>query len=44
MDPARLGIEATGSMQWFLELMEKLGLRFEDCTGGSFVKMCSHPR
>jgi transposase len=24
--PARVGIEATGSMQWFLELMEELGV------------------
>jgi transposase len=24
--PARVGIEATGSMQWFLELMEELGI------------------
>ncbi len=26
--PTRVGIEATGSMQWFLELMEELGI---DC-------------
>src|ERR1700752_3172956 len=24
--PTRVGIEATGSMQWFLELMEELGI------------------
>src|SRR5215470_19123468 len=24
--PARVGIEATGSMQWFLNLMEELGI------------------
>jgi hypothetical protein len=24
--PVRVGIEATGSMQWFLELMEELGV------------------
>src|SRR5246127_2615916 len=29
--PTRVGIEATGSMQWFLELMEELGI---DCEGG----------
>jgi hypothetical protein len=29
--PVRVGIEATGSMQWFLELMEELGI---DCQVG----------
>jgi hypothetical protein len=29
--PTRVGIEATGSMQWFLELMEELGI---DCEVG----------
>lgn len=24
--PVRVGIEATGSMQWFLNLMEELGI------------------
>jgi len=24
--PARVGIEATGSMQWFVNLMEELGI------------------
>ena len=32
--PTRVGIEATGSMQWFLELMEELGI---ECRVG-------HPR
>jgi len=25
-EPVRVGIEATGSMQWFLNLMEELGI------------------
>jgi hypothetical protein len=29
--PTRVGIEATGAMQWFLELMEELGI---DCQVG----------
>src|SRR6202161_3967636 len=29
--PVRVGIEATGSMQWFLNLMEELGI---ECLGG----------
>jgi len=27
--PVRVGIEATGSMQWFLELMEELGVEYQ---------------
>jgi transposase len=30
-DPVRVGIEATGSMKWFLHLMEELGI---DCQVG----------
>ena len=34
--PTRVGIEATGSMQWFLELMEELGI---DCQVGHPAKI-----
>jgi hypothetical protein len=34
--PIRVGIEATGSMQWFLELMEELGI---DCQVGHPAKI-----
>src|ERR1700749_4160866 len=34
--PTRVGIEATGSMQWFLALMEELGI---DCEGGQPAKI-----
>src|SRR6202021_3811719 len=34
--PTRVGIEATGSMQWFLALMEELGI---DCQGGHPAKI-----
>jgi hypothetical protein len=30
--PVVVGIEATGAMQWFLELLEELGI---ECRGGS---------
>ena len=33
--PARVGIEATGSMQWFVNLMEELGI---ECLVGHLVK------
>jgi transposase len=40
--PIRVGIEATGSMQWFLELMEELGI---DCRVGHPAKMrAAEPR
>ena len=40
--PTRVGIEATGSMQWFLELMEELGI---DCQVGHPAKIrASEPR
>ena len=29
--PARVGVEATGSMQWFLNLMEELGIECCRC-------------
>src|ERR1700751_718373 len=34
--PTRVGIEATGSIQWFLELMEELG---SDCRGGGSAQI-----
>ena len=34
--PVCVGIEATGTMQWFLELMEKLGI---DCQAGHPAKI-----
>src|ERR1700746_1130253 len=34
--PIRVGIEPTGSMQWFLELMEELGI---DCQVGHPAKI-----
>jgi transposase len=40
--PVRVGIEATGSMQWFLELMEELGV---ECQVGHPAKIrASEPR
>jgi hypothetical protein len=33
-----VGIEATGSMQWFLELLEELGI---ECRVGHPAKICS---
>ena len=40
--PTRVGIEATGSMQWFLELMEELGI---DCQVGHPAKIrAAEPR
>src|SRR5882757_2535728 len=40
--PSRVGIEATGSMQWFLELMEELGI---DCQVGHPAKIrAAEPR
>jgi transposase len=40
--PARVGIEATGSMQWFLELMEELGV---ECVVGHPAQIrASEPR
>src|SRR5260370_2302815 len=40
--PIRAGIEATGSMQWFLELMEELGI---DCQVGHPAKIrAAEPR
>ncbi len=40
--PVRVGIEATGSMQWFLELMEELGI---DCQVGHPAKIrAAEPR
>jgi len=40
--PVRVGIEATGSMQWFLQLMEELGI---DCQVGHPAKVrASEPR
>jgi transposase len=40
--PTRVGIEATGSMQWFLELMEELGI---DCQIGHPAKIrAAEPR
>ena len=40
--PIRVGIEATGSMQWFLELMEELGI---DCQVGHPAKIrAAEPR
>jgi hypothetical protein len=27
--PVRVGIEATGAMQWFVNLMEELGIEYE---------------
>jgi transposase len=37
--PVRVGIEATGSMQWFLELMEEMGV---ECLVGHPVKIRAH--
>ncbi len=37
--PVRVGIEATGSMQWFLELMEELGV---ECLVGHPAKIRAH--
>jgi transposase len=37
--PVRVGIEATGSMQWFLELMEELGV---ECLVGHPAKVRAH--
>jgi hypothetical protein len=40
--PSGVGIEATGSMQWFLELMEELGI---DCQVGHPAKIrAAEPR
>jgi len=40
--PARVGIEATGSMPWFLELMEELGI---ECQVGHPARIrASEPR
>ena len=40
--PARVGIEATGSMQWFLNLMEELGI---ECRVGDAAKIrAAEPR
>ena len=40
--PTRVGVEATGSMQWFLELMEELGI---DCQIGHPAKIrAAEPR
>src|SRR6201981_2048505 len=40
--PTRVGIEATGSMQWFLELMEELGI---ECRVGDPAKIrAAEPR
>ena len=40
--PTRVGIEATGSMQWFLELLEELGI---DCQVGHPAKIrAAEPR
>lgn len=40
--PVRVGIEATGSMQWFLELMEELGV---ECQVGHPAKIrAAEPR
>ncbi len=40
--PVRVGIEATGAMQWFLQLMEELGI---DCQVGHPAKVrASEPR
>ena len=40
--PTRVGIEATGSMQWFLALMEELGI---DCQVGHPAKIrAAEPR
>ncbi len=40
--PTRVGIEATGSVQWFLELMEELGI---DCQVGHPAKIrAAEPR
>jgi len=40
--PVRVGIEATGSMQWFIQLMEELGI---DCQVGHPAKIrASEPR
>ena len=40
--PTRVGIEATGSMQWFLALMEELGI---DCEVGHPAKIrAAEPR
>lgn len=40
--PVRVGIEATGSMQWFLQLMDELGI---DCQVGHPAKIrASEPR
>ena len=38
--PVRVGIEATGSMQWFLNLMEELGV---ECRVGSSDFYCATP-
>ena len=35
--PVRVGIEATGSMQWFVNLMEELGI---ECLVGHPCKVC----
>src|SRR5258708_15229050 len=37
--PVRVGIEATGSMQWFLELMEEVGV---ECLVGHPAKIRAH--
>jgi len=39
--PILVGIEATGSMQWFLELMEELGI---ECRVGYYASARSPPR
>ena len=36
LNPVLVGIEATGSMQWFLELMEELGI---ECRVGDPAKI-----
>jgi len=42
LDPVRVGIEASGSMQWFLQLMEELGI---DCQVGHPAKIrAAEPR
>jgi len=40
VQPVRVGIEATGSMQWFVNLMEELGIERENSSGWSLFPVC----
>ena len=40
--PVRVGIEATGSMQWFVDLMEELGIECQ--VGNPAVIRAAEPR